>query len=201
MKYLLIILVSLFVVNIAIARESGFTEDDFGGGGTFYGGFDDTKWGINGKILGTTTNASVVIGGEFGVGMVMPTGYDNFMTLDFGFTIGKTIYKDKPNSGRYKTMIYLAAEPKFSTSIGEQGDALDCLYCSDWDIEYTNMSLYISANVVHKKFWGALLFRLAGEEQTWDSDWHDPWGVGGSGSESGSFAEPKVMLAIGFIVF
>tara|TARA_B100000963_G_C22343020_1_gene543813 strand:+ start:53 stop:661 length:609 start_codon:yes stop_codon:yes gene_type:complete len=83
---------------------------------------------------------------------------------------------------------------------GQTEEALDCIYCSNVEEEYSGGNFFASVGMYFDNNWMAQLqVRLSDKFSDWNENSYDPFGVGYSGSSSfKGIPDPKVQFSIGY---
>tara|TARA_B100000609_G_scaffold118255_1_gene94099 strand:+ start:72 stop:680 length:609 start_codon:yes stop_codon:yes gene_type:complete len=83
---------------------------------------------------------------------------------------------------------------------GQTEEALDCIYCSNVEEEYSGGNFFASVGMYFDNNWMAQLqVRLSDKFSEWNENSYDPFGVGYSGSSSfKGIPDPKVQFSIGY---
>lgn len=95
---------------------------------------------------------------------------------------------------------FVGVKRTFYFGDGTTEEALDCLYCSDTEEDYSGGNFFASAGIYFENNWMAKLdFRISDNFSEWNENSYDPYGVGYSGSSSfEGIPDPKIQISVGY---
>tara|TARA_B100000131_G_scaffold301728_1_gene324194 strand:- start:148 stop:753 length:606 start_codon:yes stop_codon:yes gene_type:complete len=121
--------------------------------------------------------------------------WGNFSSERWNFYLGANAFFDiGSNVG------FVGIKRTFYFGDGQTEEALDCLYCSDVEEEYSGGNFFGSVGMYFDNNWMAQLqVRLSDNFSEWNENSYDPYGVGYSGSSSfEGIPDPKIQFSIGY---
>ena len=121
--------------------------------------------------------------------------WGNFSSERWNFYLGANAFFDiGSNVG------FVGIKRTFHFGDGQTEEALDCLYCSDVEEEYSGGNFFGSVGMYFDNNWMAQLqVRISDNFSEWNENSYDPYGVGYSGSSSfEGIPDPKIQFSIGY---
>ena len=121
--------------------------------------------------------------------------WGNFSSERWNFYLGANAFFDiGSNVG------FVGIKRTFYFGDGQTEEALDCLYCSDVEEEYSGGNFFGSVGMYFDNNWMAQLqVRISDNFSEWNENSYDPYGVGYSGSSSfEGIPDPKIQFSIGY---
>ncbi len=94
---------------------------------------------------------------------------------------------------------YIALKQTYYFGLGETQEALDCLYCSDVEEDYSGGETYLTFGIKKNRWTVQIDSRISDNRSDWSKESDDPWGVGYSGSQGfHGIPDPEIILHIGY---
>ena len=121
--------------------------------------------------------------------------WGNFSSERWNFYLGANAFFDiGSNVG------FVGIKRTFYFGDGQTEEALDCLYCSDVEEEYSGGNFFGSVGMYFDNNWMAQLqVRISDNFSEWNENSYDPYRVGYSGSSSfEGIPDPKIQFSIGY---
>jgi hypothetical protein len=84
--------------------------------------------------------------------------------------------------------------------LGNTEEALDCIYCSNTEEDYSGKNSFITLGLNFERLYLGLDYRISNNNSDWNVVANDPWGVGSnySYSENG-IPDPTYIINIGYL--
>jgi len=96
-------------------------------------------------------------------------------------------------------MPYIGIKRTYYGSAESDGEALDCLYCSDEDTDYEGGETFATAGLIIHRWTVQIDYRLTDEGSDWSSGGYDPWGVGPSWNDQyDGVPDPEMIFSLGY---
>ncbi|MCS5550682.1 MAG: hypothetical protein NZ811_04085 [Gammaproteobacteria bacterium] len=84
--------------------------------------------------------------------------------------------------------------------MGNTEEALDCLYCSNTEEDYSGKNSFVTLGFNFEKLYLGVDYRISDSKSEWSENAYDPWGVGSSYSSSyDGIPDPEYVLNIGYL--
>jgi len=94
-------------------------------------------------------------------------------------------------SGWLESWNYIGLKWSIYTGMGQTGDALDCLQCSDVWEDYSGNEAYLTIGLERMQ----IALRITNNGSSYSEEAWDPWGVGGSWEDSHTgIPDPEIIL-------
>ena len=107
-------------------------------------------------------------------GMIQKQDYDVVDTSRWGLGLSLNYYFN--NLGSYRP--YIAIKRTYYGGFGQTQEALDCLYCSDVEEDYSGGETYATIGTINNRWGFQFDMRISDDRSDWSQDAYDPYGVG-----------------------
>ena len=107
-------------------------------------------------------------------GMIQKQDYDVVDTSRWGLGLSLNYYFN--NLGSYRP--YIAIKRTYYGGFGQTQEALDCLYCSDVEEDYSGGETYATIGTIINRWVFQFDMRISDDRSDWSQDAYDPYGVG-----------------------
>lgn len=94
---------------------------------------------------------------------------------------------------------YVGIKRTYYGGFGQSQEALDCLYCSDVEEDYSGGETFVTIGTIINRWTFQVDMRVSDEKSGWSESANDPWGVGQSYSDNfEGIPDPKYIFEVGY---
>jgi hypothetical protein len=94
---------------------------------------------------------------------------------------------------------YIGIKNTWYFGMGDTEEALDCLYCSDIEEDYSGGEAFVTAGLIANGWTLQVDWRITDNRSEWSENAYDPWGVGASyRDEFDGIPDPEVVFHVGY---
>ena len=127
-------------------------------------------------------------------GLLQKQEYGTFDTNRWGLGLSLNYYMNFD-----KFTPYIGIKRTYYGGFGQKEEALDCLYCSDIEEDYSGGETFATIGTSINRWIFQIDVRISDERSEWSEDAYDPWGVGPTyNRDFDGIPDPEFIYSIGY---